>query len=89
MKKCQGHILLQVRLFGITSWGLDCAEGVGIYARVGFYENWINKMMDDDIKEPPPPPPPTTTPIVEYETTTKYIEYTTYYEYGEKVNKFF
>ena len=82
MKKCQGHILLQVRLFGITSWGLNCAEGVGIYARVGFYENWINKMMDDDNNGDD---------IVENETTTKFIEYTTdyVYQYGEKVKKFF
>ena len=61
---------------------MDCAEGVGIYARVGFYENWINKMMDDDNNGDD---------IVENETTTKFIEYTTdyVYQYGEKVKKFF
>ena len=70
-----------MRLFGITSWGLNCAEGVGIYARVGFYENWINKMMDDDNNGDD---------IVENETT-KFNEYTTdyIYQYGEKVKKFF
>ena len=69
-----------MRLFGITSWGLNCADGVGIYARVGFYENWINKMMDDDNAGDD-----------KVETTTKFIEYTTdyIYQYGAKVKKFF
>ena len=67
-----------MRLFGITSWGLNCADGVGIYARVGFYESWINKMMDDDNDGDD---------LVE--TTTNYIEYSPYYGYGEKVKKFF
>ena len=35
-----------MRLFGITSWGLNCADGVGIYARVGFYQDWINKTIN-------------------------------------------
>ena len=48
LKIYQGYIILQVtkKLFGITSWGMDCAKGVGIYSRVGFYQHWINKMIN-------------------------------------------
>jgi len=34
------------RLFGVTSWGMGCAEGIGIYARVSFYRRWINEIID-------------------------------------------
>ena len=37
---------MKKKLFGIVSWGIGCANGVGIFARVGFYQNWINKMIN-------------------------------------------
>ena len=30
------------KVYGIVSWGVDCARGVGIYARVAFHRHWIN-----------------------------------------------
>ena len=55
------------KLFGITSWGIGCAEGVGIFARVSFYHRWINKI----INATEPPEKDNDDPL-EYETTNKY-----------------
>ena len=33
------------KVFGVISWGLGCAKGVGIYARVAFHRDWIDKEM--------------------------------------------
>ena len=34
------------KVYGVTSWGVDCAKGVGIYARVAFYQHWINNEIN-------------------------------------------
>ena len=34
------------KVYGVISWGLDCAKGVGIYARVAFYRHWIDKEIN-------------------------------------------
>ena len=31
------------KVYGVTSWGLGCAKGVNIYARVAFHRDWIDK----------------------------------------------
>ena len=31
------------KLYGVISWGISCAEGIGIYARVAFHRDWIDK----------------------------------------------
>ena len=33
------------KLYGVISWGISCAEGIGIYARVAFHRDWIDKEM--------------------------------------------
>ena len=55
------------KLFGIVSWGIGCANGVGIFARVGFYQHWINKMINAT-----EPPETDNDDKLEYETTNKY-----------------
>ena len=34
------------KLYGIVSWGLGCAENGGIYARVAFHRQWIDKEIN-------------------------------------------
>ena len=34
------------KVYGIISWGLGCAKGVGIYARVAFHRDWIDKEIN-------------------------------------------
>ena len=34
------------KLYGVISWGLDCAKGVGIYTRVAFHRQWIDKEIN-------------------------------------------
>ena len=34
------------KVYGVISWGLDCAKGVGIYARVAFHRHWIDKEIN-------------------------------------------
>ena len=33
------------KLYGVISWGISCAKGIGIYARVAFHRDWIDKEM--------------------------------------------
>ena len=58
------------KLTGVVSWGIGCAEGVGIFARVSFYHRWINKI----INATEPPEKDNDDPL-EYETTNKYGDY--------------
>ena len=34
------------KIYGVISWGLDCAKGVGIYTRVAFHRQWIDKEIN-------------------------------------------
>ena len=34
------------KVYGVTSWGMGCAMGVGIYARVAFHRAWIDKEIN-------------------------------------------
>ena len=34
------------KVYGVISWGLGCAKGVGIYARVAFHRDWINREIN-------------------------------------------
>ena len=34
------------KVYGVTSWGINCEEGVGIYARVAFHQHWINNEIN-------------------------------------------
>ena len=33
------------KVYGVISWGLGCAKDVGIYARVAFHRDWIDKAI--------------------------------------------
>ena len=33
------------KLYGVTSWGIECAKKGGIYANVMFYHHWISHEM--------------------------------------------
>ena len=35
------------KVYGVISWGLDCAKGVGIYTRVAFHRQWIDKEINE------------------------------------------
>ena len=37
------------KVYGVISWGLDCAKGVGIYSRVAFHRQWIDKEIRKDL----------------------------------------
>ena len=37
------------KIYGVISWGLDCAKGVGIYTRVAFHRQWIDKEIRKDL----------------------------------------
>ncbi len=34
------------KVYGIISWGLGCATGVGIYTSVAFHRQWIDKEIN-------------------------------------------
>ena len=34
------------KLYGVISWGIGCAEYGGIYERVAFHRQWIDREMN-------------------------------------------